>query len=222
MNHKSKIILRLNILFGVFFAMTLILFLSTIFSNNFQEGFKEGFHDGQKGTVANKILGVTMPRNANMYNIPVYANQDSTLIVTGRTGSMDFCLSGPEVNNQSALILNIMLMFLFTFCTLAILVLILLMILSLRHCVKSGNVFSRDNIKFIRAIAIVLIARSLIQNGVEYLQTSTISEILKNTSWQLAGWEFHSYDIYTGVLILIIAEIFAIGYDITEDQKLTI
>lgn len=82
--------------------------------------------------------------------------------------------------------------------------------------------FNRDNIKLIRAIGILLIASSLLANLAYYLEAQSLTQLLKDTSLLISIDIYEFGDLFAGVLILVIAEIFAIGYDLSEEQKLTI
>lgn len=104
-----------------------------------------------------------------------------------------------------------------------IVVMMFLIIRSLRRSIKSESVFDRKNFVHTRAIGVLLIVCSILSALINYLTVHKAAELLEgsclvlNTSFSINFW-----DVLMGIMILLIAEAFAIGYDMTQEQKLTI
>lgn len=104
-----------------------------------------------------------------------------------------------------------------------IVVMMFLIIRSVRRSVKSESVFDRKNFLRTRVIGILLIVCSFLSALINYLTVNKAAELLEgscltlNTSFSVDFW-----DVLMGILILLIAEAFAIGYDMSQEQKLTI
>lgn len=223
MQVKNKALKRLNTLYVIFFSVVIIAVLAGITSRDFLTGFKEGFEMGSKqhcATIEEQVFAeIPIARNAGRFNIPFITTQDSTLTVNARITSMDFFANGSKISSNTWTLLLIALS---SLSYGSIFIIIFIILYSLKRSIKNNNIFNRDNIKFTRAIGILLIASSLIYDAARYLECRELIRLLADTNIEISTDVFHFKDIITGLLILVIAEIFAIGYDITEEQKLTI
>ena len=128
----------------------------------------------------------------------------------------------PEVSSQKVQVWSFILQLFSATCYIAICTILFVVLISLRKSIRHDNLFNRDNIKLIRAIGILLIASSLLANLAYYLEAQSLTQLLKDTSLLISIDIYEFGDLFAGVLILVIAEIFAIGYDLSEEQKLTI
>lgn len=108
-------------------------------------------------------------------------------------------------------------------CYAVIIIYMLLIMNSLRKSFRSESVFDRRNILRTRIIGIVIIGVSVLQGLLHHTIVMAAADILDgssitlNTTLQIDYW-----NMLMGILILFIAEVFAIGYDMSEEQKLTI
>lgn len=104
-----------------------------------------------------------------------------------------------------------------------IVVMMFLIIRSLHRSIRSESVFDRKNFVRTRVIGTLLIVCTLLKALIDYLSVREAAQLLEgsclalNTSFAIDFW-----NILIGILILLIAEAFAIGYDMSQEQKLTI
>ena len=219
MTRKLKIILRVNILYLLCFRVIIAAYFCSSLIKDLKEGFKEGIESTRIKQRYNLISDIPLQRNIGVYE--TFIRQDSSVSLDARTTAVDIRISGAKAfagPTISSMLISIFGML----CYLAILIIVLIMLILLRKSIRSGNIFTRDNIGFMRAIGILLIVASLLSDLGRYLEIQTLTELLKGTKWQLSENIFSFRDIFMGVIVLIIAEIFSIGHDIAEDQELTI
>lgn len=228
MEIKSKALKRLNILYGIFFSLIIAALAFSIgsheFRTGFQEGFSDGMHYGQNSDYrVSRFPNVVLERKAGIYDIPVIEQSDSSLIVQARICAVDIqSESFKESANYESPVLPTLLISMASCCYIGVFIIIFIILTSLRASIKQGNVFSRNNIKRTRAIGILLIVISITINISHYLEIGYVSGLLAGSTLQVSVEPPFLSDLITGILILFIAEIFAIGYDLTEEQKLTI
>lgn len=225
MDRKPKIVLRINILYFLFFGMIAAFTIFTLFTGDFREGFKEGYRSTQEQlkaphTVYNTVLEVPLARKANRFD--TFIRQDSTVRIDARSTTVDIRVSGSPTFGKRTLG-SVLLTVFGILCYVSILIIVFVMLILLRKSIRTGNIFAGYNIGFIRAIGFLLIIASLLCDFGRYLQIRTLSTLLQGSDWQISYDNIFTFrDIFIGVVILIIAEIFAIGHEIAEDQKLTI
>lgn len=224
MQRKSQILLRLNILFGIVVVVTALSVFSVILSKDFWVGVKEGFSEGlaytyQGNSNTQMYPEIPIARNAGQFKLPIPLPENNDLDITARITQIDLKITGKTAPDS---FLSNFLLFISLTCYVIILIILFIIILSIRKSVLRGNVFNRNNINSTRAIGILLIVSSLLFDMARYLEVAGIRDLLTGTSWQVV-WEGIKFPhIITGLLILFIAEIFIIGYNMTEEQKLTI
>lgn len=104
-----------------------------------------------------------------------------------------------------------------------IVVMMFLIIRSLRRSIKSENVFDRKNFVRTRIIGALLIVCAVLSALINYLTVNKAAKLLEGSAVILdTSFSVDFWDVLMGILILLIAEAFAIGYDMTQEQKLTI
>lgn len=224
MQHKSKILLRLNIFYGVFLTVLLFSIGSTLFSHDFQIGFQEGLRQNMEAcqpdnTKTDIYIEISLARKAGQYNFPINCT-DSTVRISARITQIDALIKGNHSTVRS--LIRDLLQTLGVFCYVIIVVILTLILYSIRKSLKRGDIFNRDNIKLIRAIGILIITSSLLINLGRYLEIQQIIKLLEGTEWHPVWNGIEYKEIILGLVILVIGEIFAVGYDISEEQKLTI
>ncbi|WP_251623720.1 DUF2975 domain-containing protein [Odoribacter lunatus] len=225
MKHKSGILLRLNIYYGIFLAILFIAVADIFFSREFKVGFQEGFQVGLEACQPNHLktelhLKIPLERKAGKYQIPVNCQVDSNILISTRITEIDAMIKGAYSPLYSTL--KDLLQTLGVLCYLIIVIILTLILSSIRKSIKKGNIFSRNNIKLIRTIAILIISSSLLITLGRYLEIQQMTQLLAGTEWKPV-WDGINYkEIILGLIILIIGEIFVFGYDLKEEQKLTI
>lgn len=222
--HKQKIIRRINLLYIFFFSIVLGYCIYEVSSHEFQAGFKEGLLAGKNSCKeplfkTYTVFDVPLKREAGVYNTLI--REDDNLQLNARVTNIDLKIEGEKVFREN-LLGSFLWRILSFFCYIAIFIIVIIMLILLRTSLRTGNIFDRLHISFVRSIGILLIIGSFLNDLARYLEIHRVSELLQGTLWQTSLNVFSFRDILIGVLILVIAEIFAIGYDISEDQKLTI
>lgn len=225
MQHKSKILLRLNILYGIFLILLFVSIGSMFFSRDFQAGLQEGFRQGMETCLPDNVKTdmypeIALERKPGKYKIPVTCPTDTNISISVRVTKIDALIKGNH--SPSRALITGFLLTISVFCYVIIVVILSLILHSLRKSIKEGNMFNRDNIKLIRAIGILIISSALLSNLGHYIETQQIIKLFAGTEWHPV-WQGMEYkEIILGLVILVIGEIFAAGYDLSEEQKLTI
>lgn len=225
MQHKAKILLRLNILYGIFLILLFVSIGSTFFSRDFQAGLQEGFRQSMEADLPDNAKTdmypeIALERKPGKYEIPVTCPTDTNISIAVRITQIDAIIKGDHSPSRSV-ITSFALTF-SVFCYVIIVVILSLILHSLRKSIKQGNVFNRDNIKLIRAIAILIILSSLLSSLGHYIEARQIIKLFAGTEWHPIWPGMEYKEIILGLVILVIGEIFAVGYDLSEEQKLTI
>lgn len=225
MQHKSKILLRLNILYGIFLLLLVISIGSTFFSGDFQTGLQEGFRQSMEANLPDNAKTdiypeIALERIPGKYEIPVTCPTDTNISISVRMTQIDALIKGDHSPSRS--MITSFSLTACVFCYIIIVVILALILHSLRKSIKRGNVFNRDNIKLIRAIAILIILSSLLSDLGRYIEIQQIIKLFAGTDWHPVWHGMDYKEIILGLVILVIGEIFAVGYDLSEEQKLTI
>jgi len=112
------------------------------------------------------------------------------------------------------------------FCVLACVamtVLVLMSLISFYISVRRGKVFPKKNIKWLTWAGVLMIVMSLGMDVSTAIEWSLASSLLDGSTWQpVTGVPIHVTNIVFGLTIIFMAEIFAIGRDMQEEQELTI
>ncbi len=106
---------------------------------------------------------------------------------------------------------------------LAIIGLMFRIIYSVHRSIREERTLERRNVGLLRIIGLLAIATELIDDAVAWCMNSRAAELLAGSEY-VVDTAFHvSYSrILLGVLILFAAEVFAVGQNLSEEQKLTI
>lgn len=230
MRTQKQILRRIRILYYVFFVIVVISIIASASSRDFKTGFKAGSE--MAATMKHNSLHQEkwqfhyLPDDTGNkgYDIPIIARPDSSLIVRGRINMLDIKVQSHEpIGNKwtkaiifSSLGLGILLYG-------AVFIVLFIILNSLHRSSKTDNVFARSNISLTRWIGILLIGASILVRSGEYMEKLMAMELLKGTSYHIVPDIPIAFgELLTGILILFVAEIFAIGYDMSQEEQLTI
>lgn len=112
------------------------------------------------------------------------------------------------------------------FCVLAgiaMTVLVVMALISFYINVRRGRIFPKKNIKWLTWAGILMIAMSLGMDISTAIERSLAAQLLAGSDWQpFSAVSIHVTRIIFGLTIIFLAEIFAIGRDMQEEQELTI
>ena len=106
---------------------------------------------------------------------------------------------------------------------LGIIVLMFVIIHSLRRSIREERTLDKRNVWYLRTIGLLTILAELISDTVNWAMNSRAAELLAGSGYTV-NTEFRiSYAmIIMGILILFAAEVFAVGQNLSEEQKYTI
>ena len=106
---------------------------------------------------------------------------------------------------------------------LAIIVLMVMIIHSLRRSIREERTLDRRNVWYLRLIGLLTILTELINGLLSRAMNLRAAELLADSGLTVDTSLDLSYTtIIMGLLILFSAEVFAIGQNLSEEQKLTI
>lgn len=105
----------------------------------------------------------------------------------------------------------------------AIIVLMFQIIHSLRRSIREERPLERHNIALLRIIGALAIVTEVIHDTIDWTMSSRAAELLTGSGYTVDTAFHMSYStILMGILILFAAEVFAVGQNLSEEQKLTI
>lgn len=106
---------------------------------------------------------------------------------------------------------------------LAILVLMILIIHSVRRSIREERPLDRRNVWYLRSIGLLTILTEVISSLVGHAMNLQAERLLAGSRWTVdTSFDLSYTTIILGILILFSAEVFAIGQNLSEEQKLTI
>ena len=106
---------------------------------------------------------------------------------------------------------------------LTIIVLMFLIIHSVRRSIREERTLDKRNVWYLRAIGGLAIATELMDGLVGWTMNRRAAELLAGSPYTVDTALHLSYStIIIGILIIFAAEVFAIGQNLSEEQKLTI
>ena len=105
----------------------------------------------------------------------------------------------------------------------AIIILMFMIIHSLRRSIRNECTLARRNVWYLRAIGVLTILSELVNGLLGKAMNLRAAELLAGSGFDVDTSLHVSYTlIIMGILILFAAEVFAIGQNLSEEQKLTI
>lgn len=106
---------------------------------------------------------------------------------------------------------------------LAIIVLMFLIIHSLRRSIREERALDRRNVWLLRAIGGLTICSELLRDAVAWSMSGRAARLLEESQYVVdTAFRVNYSTLIMGILILFAAEVFAIGQNLSEEQKLTI
>ncbi len=106
---------------------------------------------------------------------------------------------------------------------LAIIVLMIMIIHSLRRSIREERTLDRRNVWYLRTIGLLTIVSELVNGELVHTMSLRAAELLNGSGFTVdTAFDISYSTIIMGILILFSAEVFAIGQNLSEEQKLTI
>lgn len=236
MKTKQQILKRINLLYYIFFAVILTSVVVGVSGRDFRAGFKAGYNSALHGDSLSKVgyehvQHYTFVQNdisaKTGYDLPLKVAADSSYAVKGRVNLIDLEVQSRDkalfASDNKTVTLAVVLLFVAAATYIAVFVVLFKILISLRRSAREGNLFAKRNIFRIRLIALLLIAASVVSDLAVYLRDTVALKYLEGTQFTgYVGFPITFREILLGMLILFVAEIFAVGYDLTEEEKFTI
>lgn len=238
MQNKKTLLQRLLVIYITFFVV-LLAGLALEVLPEFSRGYDEG---GEIGTDIAASWQSGTPRMIYMLeNIPIVDGPDNAVTVTtpheeiridtrirriGMTveqnapGASMLALAFRSLGGSGWIYASVAL------CTLAYLTIVVLMVLiihSVRRSIREERTLDKRNVWYLRAIGGLAIATELVNDLVSRAMNLRAAELLAESGYTV-DTAFHvSYStVIMGILVIFAAEVFAIGENLSEEQKLTI
>lgn len=228
MSKTTSNIKRIWLLYGSFFAiisLCLVLFFSNLIASEEPTIFQ--LIDNQMKNSQQYAVGITdLPcdRTVNSHNFAV-TGTDSTIAITASVERFDIAVVSDEKTRISSPLTTwaMVLQSYAAIAIVAIFVLMFILVVASFRSIKSGRIFQQRGVKWIRVIGILLLTLSLAIDTSVYLERGYAMTLLSATDW-IPDHHFtiHFTRIIFAIIILFVAEILNIGYDIQKEQDLTI
>lgn len=239
MQYKKSLLQRLLVIYITFFIVLVMSFV--------HEGlpdFTKGYSDGVE--VSNDITEKWMSGTPRLFyllqNIPIanaptteIPETDSTTARTVKARITNLTLTVEENAPEDMSMLGVgfysyggspwvySMILLLALFYLAIIVLMIMIIHSLRRSIREERTLDRRNVWLLRAIGMLTILNELLGSTAEWMMSNRAAGLLSQSGYTVDTGFHVSYSIIImGILILFAAEVFAIGQNLSEEQKLTI
>lgn len=235
MQNKKSLLQRLLVIYITFFIV-----LIASLAHSFLPGFSRGYDEGsQIGEDIARRWAEGAPRMIYMLqNVPL-RNAETTVIrrdegckVEVRPRSLHLIVeqSAPETSVMELAFRSIggspwiyAAVVLSTLAFLAVIVLMFLIIHSLRRSIREERTLDRRNVWLLRMIGALTICSELLRDAVTWDMARNAARLLEGSGYTVETSFWVDYSVLiTGILILFAAEVFAIGQNLSEEQKLTI
>ena len=106
---------------------------------------------------------------------------------------------------------------------LGIFILMGMIINSLRKSIRDERPLNRRNILYSRLIGVVIIGAELLNGVIMWCQRAEAARLLEGSAWVAdTSFPLSYWNLVMGVLVIFMAEVFAIGTRLSEEQKFTI
>lgn len=237
MEHKKAYLRRLLVIMIAFFGVLIGGFLLDIVPN-FTRGLSEGARVGHQIVDAYEQ---EEPRSQYLlWNVPICASDpfsiqtnDPDRRVVGQISTLTLSVQEPLGEDESmtriafAAIGNsptiYALMIGSAFCFPVIILLMYFIIRSVRRAIRQERPLSKNNVWLLRSIALLTILSELLSQTGLWLINTKAAEVLAGTGYTVdVAFHLNYSTLIMGILLLFAAEVFVIGRDLGEEQKLTI
>lgn len=236
MQNKKSLLQRLLVIYITFFIVVLA-GIAHGFLPNFSKGYSAGAEMGNdivKSWNSGAPRKIYMLNDLSVSNIPgpeIAAKGDvSSIKADIRTLSLIVEQSAPDASvlgiafsslGGSPWIYAISVLGMFAF--IAIIVLMFLIVHSLRRSIREERTLDKRNVWLLRVIGGLTILTELLQDVVNWRMAHRAATLLADSQYIVdTGFRISYSTIIMGILILFAAEVFAIGQNLSEEQKLTI
>lgn len=228
MQNKRRLQKHLLIIYIIYFAA-----LAIGFSASFLPELSRGWQDAQR-TLDSDLSsgGRTYYVHADLVQSPANAIRLEGMPdnIKAGIGNLDLHVTVPEnytLGNSFKSVANsgyVYLLLIVGGCSfLAIFILIALIINSLRASIRKEQPLSHRNIGMTRLIGILIIVAECCSASMQYLSQREVARLLASTAVEVSHrFPLDYWNVIVGILFLFMAEVFTIGTQLSEEQRLTI
>ena len=223
MQNKKRLHKHLLLIYIIYFAALIVGFAAS-----FVPDFSRGWRDAQD------TLEIEIPQGGIR---SYYVSAPEPIVIEGLPATVEPTISRIDLRvqvDEAYTLLNAfkvmgnnvycyLLMVITGLSYLTILVLIALIINSLRKSIRDEQPLRHSNILRTRAIGILILVAELSEALMKYISNTEAARLLEGTSFEVVGTFPLSYwNVIVGILFLFMAEVFSLGTQLSEEQKLTI
>ncbi|MBE6182497.1 MAG: DUF2975 domain-containing protein [Rikenellaceae bacterium] len=229
MQNKKSLHRHLLTIYVIYFVALFIGFMATIVPS-----FSRGWNDAENMVNQSEMLG-----DGRIYSVsaPLVAGRGETLNieglpegVTSNIQQIALRVRVPEnytIGNAFKVNANsgwaYLLMAVMGLSFLAVFVLFALIINSLRKSIRNEQPICQCNISRTRWIGILILVAEFCRAAMLYINIREASRLLADTSLEVAtAFPLNYWEVIVGILFLFMAEVFSVGTQLSEEQKLTI
>lgn len=236
MQNKKSLLQRLLVIYITFFIVLVVSIAHSIvpeFSRNYDKGSKMG-EDIAKKWLSGTPRMIYMLGDVEVSGLPEFQIEGLPEGITAQGSVRNINLiveqdsegisaMGLAFRSIGGSIWLYVLVMLGSFSYLAIIVLMFVIIHSIRRSIREEAPLSKRNVWCLRTIGMLTILTELCRDVVDWSLSSRAAELLASSGYTVDTLFHVSYaNIIMGILILFSAEVFAIGQNLSEEQKLTI
>ena len=236
MQNKKSLLKRLLVIYVTFFIVLVAGFAHNIIPN-LSRGAAEGLEMGNDITrkwntgdprmifLLDNVRILAQPQDTLSFETPQASVQArirnlELLVEKNAPGKSPVALAFRAIGGSVWIYLLVMLV---PLLMLAIIILMFVIIHSLRRSIREEHPLDPRNVRYLRTIGLLTIASELLEDLLTWIMNSRAADLLTGSGY-LVDTRFQvSYTpIIMGILILFAAEVFAVGQNLSEEQKLTI
>ena len=234
MHNKKSLLQRLLVIYIAFFSILTISVVHNVFGE-YGDAFMSGWN---KATLDEQIeeSGGKVAYKESLYSIKLDHNAPIAIENGDIKGAdLDIKMTASHINItltdhtstwdnlKSSDLITILLALLYMCFLITIITLMFKIINSIRRSIREEEVLSPKNIWYMRNIGILTIVVTLMDNLINYGFQLEAARVLVNTNITVDTSFNISYSpIIMGIIIIFTAEVFAIGHNLSEEQKLTV
>lgn len=236
MQNKKIYLQRLLVIYVAFFAVLLAGFAWDIVPN-LTHGVEEGARMGHE--IAAGYEQAQPQAQYMLWNIPIRNAQSEVIdtdeeqrTILGEISTLSLAVKEPADERSTmhmafAAIGNSVLIYALmigsALCFPIIIVLMYFIIRSVRRSIREELPLGRNNVWLLRAIALLTILTELMSQGGIWLMNNKAAEVLAGSGYEVnTTLQLNFGTLIMGLLLLFAAEVFEIGRELGEEQRLTI
>ena len=224
MQHKKRMYKHLYVIYVIYFTALVIGFTANVMSSDFSQGFHEAAEEASNHAMRYYVLTAIDPQHAS---IPLEGLPQNVEPMVERLQLKVTLDADQEQANPFRIFANngyAYLMLLFSILSsITIFVLFALIINSTRKSIRDEKPIHNRNIVRTRWIGGLFLLIEVSNVVMLYINRCEAQRLIEGTSLHVAeGLPINYWNIILGIFFIFMAEVFSIGSQLSEEQKLTI